>query len=233
MNSCIILAVALAGITQCFGEVVIDKSTTCGHYTDENKDCYSNSDATYKLKKLQYITNYDGVEGALSVNANLTLICAEDLTVLKPVSSCLVNSYRKCADNDFKTLIPTAEQYSSAIEYACNNKDALQSIYNCFGDSITDCIFNKKARQSLTDGAEPDRSNEFSVWTKYHCGRRDIELECRKIDEDFKDCSNADYTIYEELMSKLKPKACNGVKGLMYTTSLLLVSVFSLLHRYF
>ncbi|ESO91038.1 hypothetical protein LOTGIDRAFT_163556 [Lottia gigantea] len=113
---------------------------------------------------------------------------------------CVGNSYRHCADNDFKTLIPSGEKYGEAIDFVCDNEEMIP---------FFDCGANKLARGGYTASTTSDRSALFSQHKQYYCGVEEITHECARDDIDVQACLNAGaYNKYVEFENILQPSAC-------------------------
>ncbi|ESO91034.1 hypothetical protein LOTGIDRAFT_233523 [Lottia gigantea] len=164
---------------------------------------------------------------------NLTVICSSSrLNDFKTAASCVLNSYRHCGDNDYKTLVVKEAAYKDAITYACDNIGPIMHVQNCIGDSVTDCIRNREAREKRTDGATPDRSEPFSDYRDHFCARRQITKECTEHDEDFLACvGTGTASIYLEYYRKMTPAGC-GATSIFIASSLLLVSLLSTFMKY-
>ncbi|ESO91035.1 hypothetical protein LOTGIDRAFT_233524 [Lottia gigantea] len=150
---------------------------------------------------------------------------SENKAKYRAAAVCIANSYRHCADNDFKTLIPTGEKYGEAIDLVCDNEETADHILNCLSDSYIDCTANKVARGSYTTSV--DRSKPFSDHKEYYCGVAQIEEECARDDIDVQEClDTGTYDKFVELRNILRPTAC-GASAVIFTASLLFVSLIA------
>ncbi|ESO91039.1 hypothetical protein LOTGIDRAFT_233526 [Lottia gigantea] len=169
--------------------------------------------------------SYSDLTNLFTSRTDIATACKQaNQALYRAAAVCIADSYRHCADNDFKTLIPTGEKYGEAIDYLCQNEASMDQILNCFGDSVLDCGANKLARAGY-DSPLTSRALMFHKHKEWNCGVQQMSEECVRDDMDVQACLAAgNYDKYVALRNILRPTAC-GASAIIFTTSLLFVSL--------
>ncbi|ESO91036.1 hypothetical protein LOTGIDRAFT_163554 [Lottia gigantea] len=201
---------------------------TCSTFSTKTRECQRGDKALPSGDYTRGI-DMDALKKLFTTKEAIKIACkSTNKEKYRAAAVCIADSYRHCADNDFKTLILTGEKYGEAIDFACDNETA-DHILNCLSDSYNDCTANKIARGSYTTSI--DRSKPFSDYKEYYCGVAQIEEECARDDIDVQEClDTGTYDKFVQLRNILRPTAC-GASAIIFTASLLFASLIaSLFH---